>query len=175
MADGSPLGSALNQELTGDPTDYQYTIAGQSLSGSDVDGLYIAVIGDTTGGGPLGTTVVVHAINLEIDYVSVAPLSPTPTPTETPTEAPTETPTATPTATPTEAPIETPTPTPTATPTETPTATPAATSTATPTATPAGEGYYHPVAPYRCFLDTRSDPQGVPAGSMGRTARSRWT
>ena len=145
------------------------------------------MIGDTTGGGT-PTTVLVHAINIEIEYATEATPSPTdtatpsptatpePSPTDTAEPTPTDTPTATPTDVPSETPTETPTPTPTDVPSETPTetptptATPTATVVSTPTrsapATPAGMGYYHPVAPYR-ILDTRTGPQGVPGGKVG--------
>jgi len=91
--------------------------------------------------------------------------SPTPTPTATPTEAPTATPTDTPTPAETPTPTATPTDTRTPTPTPTPTATATETPPPTPTLTPA-LGYYHPLVPYR-ILDTRSGPQGVPAGKVG--------
>jgi hypothetical protein len=88
--------------------------------------------------------------------------TPTPTETETPTPTPTDTETPTPTATET----ETPTPTATETPTATPSDTPTPTATDTPTPTLSGDGFFHPVAPYR-ILDTRTAPQGVPAGKVG--------
>jgi hypothetical protein len=62
-------------------------------------------------------------------------------------------------------PIVTPSPPPSPSPTPSPTPTPSPSPTPTATATPSGFGYYHPVTPTR-FLDTRTSPQGSPAGKV---------
>jgi hypothetical protein len=163
-----PLGLATPQTLDEVPTTYSYSMSGIALSAQDVDGLFVRVTANTAPGAGLPTTVILSAINLDIDYVT----APTPTASSEPTLTPT--PTATPEP-PTDTPepaTDTPAPTPTATPTETPAATPSETPMATPTPTPTPTpalGFYHPVVPSR-ILDTRSAPQGVPAGKVGPDA-----
>lgn len=87
-SDGTLLGSPTAEFLSATALSRSYDISGLSLTAADVDGLFVRVVGNVSGGGS-PTTVRVQTINVEKTYF---PTIPTPTPTPTPPPTPTPTP-----------------------------------------------------------------------------------
>ncbi len=87
-SDGTLLGSPTAEFLSATVFSRFYNISGLSLTAADVDGLFVRVVGNVSGGGS-PTTVRVQTINVEKTYF---PTIPTPTPTPTPPPTPTPTP-----------------------------------------------------------------------------------
>ncbi len=63
-SDGTLLGSPTTEVLSATETEFSYSISGLSLTAADVDGLFVRVIGNVSGGGS-PTTVLVQTINVD--------------------------------------------------------------------------------------------------------------